>query len=81
MQIQAASYLTSSNPVVLITYQQEPYQYVAVFVGQTRQQAEENFKQKYNLEEGQSYEVKEYQNVESYQVTEQGDLVVNGSYK
>jgi hypothetical protein len=81
MQNQTASYLASPSPVVLITYQKEPYQYSAVFVNQTRQQAEELFKQKYNLESGDDYEVKEYKSVESYSVTEDGTLVVNGSYK
>lgn len=81
MQNQIASYLPSPSPVVLIVYQKEPYQYVAVFVNQTRQQAEDTFKQKYNLESAGKYEVKEYENVESYLVTEDGDLLVNGSYK
>ena len=81
MQNQIASYLPSPSPVVLIVYQKEPYQYLAVFVNQTRQQAEDTFKQKYNLESAGKYEVKEYENVESYSVTEDGDLLVNGSYK
>jgi hypothetical protein len=81
MQNQTASYLASPSPVVLIVYKKEPYQYCAVFVNQNRQQAEELFKQKYNLESGDDYEVKEYESVESYSVTEDGTLVVNGSYK
>ncbi|GAB3225171.1 hypothetical protein [Spirosoma arcticum] len=81
MQNQIASYLPSPSPVILIVYQKEPYQYVAVFVNQTRQQAEDMFKQKYNLESVERCEVKEYENVESYSVTEDGDLLVNGSYK
>lgn len=81
MQNQIASYLPSPSPVVLIVFQKEPYQYVAVFVNQTREQAEETFKQKYNFEEGEHYEVKEYKDVESYSVTEDGSLLVNGSYK
>ena len=80
MQNQVASYLPSPSPVVVIVYQKEPYQYVAVFANQTRQQAEETFKQKYNFE-GENYEVKEYEDVESYSVTEDGNLLVNGSYK
>ncbi|RYF66441.1 MAG: hypothetical protein EOO39_23005 [Cytophagaceae bacterium] len=81
MQNQAASYLPNPSPVILIVYQKEPYQYVAVFVDQTRQQAEDTFKQKYTIEEGATYQVKEYQDVESYSVTQDGNLVVNGSYK
>jgi len=81
MQNQIASYLASPSPVVLIVYKKKPYQYCAVFVNQNRQQAEELFKQKYNLESGDDYEVKEYESVESYSVTEDGTLVVNGSYK
>ena len=81
MQNQLAAYLPSPSPVILIVYQKEPYQYLAVFVNQTRQQAEDTFKQKYNLESEEKYEVKEYENVESYSVTEDGDLLVNGSYK
>ena len=81
MQNQIASYLPSPSPVVLIVYQKEPYQHLAIFVNQTRQQAEDTFKQKYNLESAEKYEVKEYENVESYSVTEDGDLLVNGSYK
>ncbi|GAB3766568.1 hypothetical protein [Spirosoma pomorum] len=81
MQNQTAAYLTSPSPVVLITYQKEPYQYFAVFVDQTRQQAEDLFKQKYNLDADDKYEVKEYENVESYSVSEDGELLVNGSYK
>lgn len=81
MQNQTASYLPSPSPVILIVYQKEPYLYCAVFVNQTREQAEANFKEKYNLESGQTYEVKEYENVESYSVTEDGNLLINGSYK
>ena len=81
MQNQIASYLPSPSPVVLIVYRKEPYQYVAVFANQTRQQAEENFKKKYTVEADQPYEVQEYEDVESYSVTEEGSLVVNGSYK
>lgn len=81
MQNQTAAYLPSPSPVVLIVYQKEPYQYFAVFVNQTRQQAEDTFKQKYNLQSGENYEVKEYEDVESYSVTEDGNLLVNGSYK
>ena len=81
MQNQIAAYLPSPSRVMLIVYQKEPYQYLAVFVNQTRQQAEDTFKQKYNLEPGQTYEVKEYDDVESYSVTDDGNLLVNGSYK
>ncbi|WP_461079772.1 hypothetical protein [Spirosoma flavus] len=81
MQNQIASYLPSPSPVILIVYRKEPYQYCAVFVNQTRQQAEETFKQKYTLEPEASYDVKEFQDVESYSVTEDGNLLVNGSYK
>ena len=81
MQNQIAAYLPSPSPVVLIVYQKDPYQYVAVFVNQTRQQAEDTFKQKYNLEPADTYEVKEYEHVESYSVTGDGDLLINGSYK
>lgn len=81
MQNQTAAYLASPSSVILIVYRKEPYQYFAIFVGQTRQQAEETFKQKYNLESGETYEVKEYEDVESYSVTEDGNLLVNGSYK
>lgn len=81
MQNQTAAYLTSPSPVTLIVYRKEPYQYCAVFVNQTREQAEDLFKQKYNLEPEDNYEVKEYENVESYSVTEDGELLVNGSYK
>jgi hypothetical protein len=81
MQNEIASYLSSPSPVVLITYQKDPYQYVAVFIDQTRQQAEETFKQKYNLDPEDKYEVKEYENVESYSVSEDAELLVNGSYK
>lgn len=81
MQNQIASYLSSPSPVVLIVYKKEPYQYIAVFANQNRQQAEETFKQKYNFQEGGEYEVKEYEDVESYSVTEDGNLLVNGSYK
>ncbi|WP_461041812.1 hypothetical protein [Spirosoma harenae] len=81
MQNQIATYLPSPRPVILIVYRKEPYQYLAVFVDQTRQQAEELFKQKYPLEPTASYEVKEFQDVESYSVTEDGNLLVNGSYK
>lgn len=81
MQNQVAAYLPSPSPVILIVYKKEPYQYIAVFVNQTRQQAEDTFKQKYNLEGEASYEVKEYEDVESYSVTEDGNLLVNGSYK
>ena len=49
MQNQIAAYLHSPSPVILTVYQKEPYQYLAVFVNQTRQQAEDTFKQKYNL--------------------------------
>ncbi|GAB3049132.1 hypothetical protein GCM10027185_61200 [Spirosoma pulveris] len=81
MQNQTAAYLPSPSPVVLIVYQKEPYQYLAVFVNQTRQQAEELFKQKYPFDPETTYEVKEYQDVESYSVAEDGNLLVNGSYK
>lgn len=81
MQNQIAAYLPSPSPVISIVYQQEPYQYIAVFVNQTRQQAEELFKQKYPLDPQATYDVKEYQDVESYSVTEDGNLLVNGSYK
>ncbi|SFE75572.1 hypothetical protein [Spirosoma endophyticum] len=81
MQNQTAAYLPSPSPVTLIVYQKEPYQYVAVFVNQTRQQAEETFKKKYDLQPEEVYEVKEYKDVESYSVTEDGNLLVNGSYK
>ncbi len=81
MQNQTAAYLPSPSPVILIVYQKEPYQYLAVFVNQTRQQAEDTFKQKYTLEPDATYEVKEYERVESYSVTEDGNLLVNGSYK
>ncbi|RYF62176.1 MAG: hypothetical protein EOO39_30775 [Cytophagaceae bacterium] len=81
MQNQVAAYLPSPSPVILIVYKKEPYQYIAVFVNQNRQQAEDTFKQKYNLEGEASYEVKEYEDVESYSVTEDGNLLVNGSYK
>ncbi|ARK12850.1 hypothetical protein [Fibrivirga algicola] len=81
MQNQTASYLPSPSPVVLITYLKEPYRYIAVFANQTRQQAEATFKQTYNLESGEDFEVKEYEDVSSYSVTEDGNLVVNGSYK
>lgn len=81
MQNQTAAYLPSPSPVVLIVYPKEPYLYCAVFVNQTRQQAEDTFKQKYNLEPEDKYEVKEYEQVESYSVTEDGNLLVNGSYK
>lgn len=81
MQNQVAAYLPSPSPVILIVYKKEPYQYIAVFVNQNRQQAEETFKQKYNLEGAENYEVKEYEDVESYSVTEDGNLLVNGSYK
>lgn len=81
MQNQIAAYLPGPTPVILIVYKKEPYQYVAVFVNQTRQQAEDTFKQKYNLEGAENYEVKEYGDVESYSVTEDGNLIVNGSYK
>ncbi|WP_288428442.1 hypothetical protein [uncultured Spirosoma sp.] len=81
MQTETASYLTSPSPVVLIVYKKEPYQYCAVFVNQTREQAEALFKQKYTVEPGSDYEVKEYENVESYSVAENGELLVNGSYK
>lgn len=81
MQNQTAAYLPSPSPVVLIVYQKEPYQYLAVFVNQTRQQAEDTFKQKYNLQPEDTYEVKEYEQVESYSVTEDGNLLINGSYK
>jgi hypothetical protein len=80
MQNQIAAYLPSPNPVVVIVYQKEPYQYVGVFVNQTRQQAEERFKQNYPLEGEETYEVNEYEDVESYSVTDDGRLVVNGSY-
>lgn len=81
MQNQTAAYLPEPGSVILIVYSKEPYQYCAVFVNQTRQQAEEKFKQKYNLEPGDTYEVKAYENVESYSVAEDGSLLVNGSYK
>lgn len=81
MQNQIAAYLSSPSPLVVIVYQKEPYQYVGVFVNQTRQQAEERFKQNYPLEGEATYEVNEYENVESYSVAENGRLVVNGSYK
>ncbi len=81
MQNQTAAYLPNPSPVILIVYQKEPYQYCAVFVNQTRQQAEELFKQKYTLESETTYEVKEYKDVESYSVTEDGNLLINGSYK
>lgn len=81
MQNQIAAYLPSPSSVVGIVYQKEPYQYVAVFVNQTRQQAEDRFKQNYPFESEETYQVKEYDNVESYSVTEDGTLVVNGSYK
>ena len=81
MQNQTAAYLPGPSPVVLIVYQKEPYQYFAVFVNQNRQQAEDLFKQKYNLGPDETYEVKEYEDVESYSVTEDGNLLVNGSYK
>ena len=81
MQNQVAAYLPSPSPVILIVYKKELYQYIAVFVNQTRQQAEETFKQKYNLEGEENYEVKEYEDVDSYSVTEDGNLLVNGSYK
>ncbi len=81
MQNQIAAYLPSPSLAILIVYRKEPYQYLAVFVNQTRQQAEELFKQKYNLESDATYEVKEYQDVESYSVTDDGNLLVNGSYK
>ena len=81
MQNQIAAYLPEPSPVILIVYPKEPYQYLAVFVNQTRQQAEELFKQNYPLEPEASYEVKEYQDVESYSVTDDGNLLVNGSYK
>ena len=58
MQNQTAAYLPSPSPVTLIVYQKEPYQYVAVFVNQTRQQAEETFKKKYDLQSEETYEVK-----------------------
>lgn len=81
MQKQIASYLPSPSSVILISYQKEPYQYLAVFVNQSRQQAEDSFKQHYPVEPGASYEVKEYDDVESYSVTQEGNLLVNGSYK
>jgi hypothetical protein len=81
MQNQIAAYLPSPSPVVTIVYHKDPYQYVAVFVNQTRQQAEDRFKQSYPLEGEETYQVNEYENVESYSVTEDGTLVVNGSYK
>ncbi len=81
MQNETAAYLASPSPVVLIVYPKGPYRYVAVFVNQTRQQAEDRFKQNYPYQAEESYEVKEYENVESYSVTEDGTLVVNGSYK
>ena len=81
MQNQIASYLPSPSPVILITYRKEPYQYLAVFVNQSRQQAEDSFKQHYTVEPGADYEVKEFDDVESYSVTEDGNLLVNGSYK
>ena len=81
MENQLAAYLPSPSPVVAIVYQKEPYQYVAVFVDQTRQQAEDRFKQNYPLEGAETYEVNEYEDVESYSVTDDGKLVVNGSYK
>ena len=81
MENQTAAYLPTPSPVILIVYQQESYQYFAVFVNQTRQQAEETFKQKYPFQPGEAYEVKEYENVESYSVTEDGNLLINGSYK
>ena len=81
MQNQTAAYLPSPGRVTLIVYQKEPYQYLAVFINQNRQQAEDNFKQKYNLGPEEHYEVKEYDDVESYSVAEDGSLLVNGSYK
>lgn len=81
MQNQTAAYLSSPSRVTLIVYPKEPYQYFAVFVNQDRQQAEDTFKQKYNFQPGDTYEVKEYEDVESYSVTEDGNLLVNGSYK
>ncbi|GAB3341191.1 hypothetical protein GCM10027299_55220 [Larkinella ripae] len=81
MQNQIAAYLPSPSSVFLIVYQKEPYQYLAVFVNQTREQAEERFKEKYNLGPDETYEVKEYDNVESYSVTEDGNLLTNGHYK
>ncbi|AUD06641.1 hypothetical protein [Spirosoma pollinicola] len=81
MQNQIASYLPTPSPVILIVYRKDSYQYCAVFVDQTRQQAEELFKEKYPLDSAESYEVKEFRDVESYSVTEDGNLLVNGSYK
>lgn len=81
MQNQLAAYLPDPSSVILIVYQKDPYQYFAVFVNQSRQQAEEKFKEKYNLQPDETYEVKEYENVESYSVTEDGNLLTNGSYK
>ena len=81
METQTASYLSSPSPVVLIVYQTEEYRYIAVFVDQTREQAEALFKQKYPVESSDNYEIKEYEDVESYSVTEDGNLLVNGSYK
>ncbi|GAB3927815.1 hypothetical protein [Larkinella terrae] len=81
MQNQIASYLPSPGPVILIVYKKEPYQYLAVFVNQTREEAENLFKEKYTLGPDETYEVKEYRNVESYSVTDDGNLLTNGSYK
>ncbi|MFD1143629.1 hypothetical protein ACFQ4C_21050 [Larkinella insperata] len=81
MQNQTAAYLSSPSSVTLIVYQKEPYQHFAIFVNQSRQEAEAMFKEKYNVEPDAKYEVKEYENVESYSVTEDGNLLTNGSYK
>jgi hypothetical protein len=81
MENQTATYLPEPSPVILIVYRKEPYQYLAIFANQTRQQAEDRFREKYNLEPGGDYEVKEYEDVESYSVTDDGNLLVNGSYK
>ncbi|WP_157816159.1 hypothetical protein [Spirosoma pollinicola] len=50
-------------------------------MNQTRQQAENLFKQEYTLQPKQTYEVNEYKLVKSYSVTEDGNLLVNGSYQ
>ena len=81
MQTQIASYLPSPSTVILISYQKDPYQYLAVFVNQSRQQAEDSFKQHYPVESEANYKVKEYADVESYSVTQESELLVNGSYK
>ncbi|GAB3880682.1 hypothetical protein [Spirosoma agri] len=81
METQTAAYLNSPSPVVLIVYQNDEYRYLAVFVNQTREQAEALFKEKYPVGASDKYEIKEYEDVESYSITEDGNLFVNGSYK